>query len=107
MYQDIAYEVDGPVVMKVDVEGGEPDVFAHGSEFLAAHRPDILCEVLADADGSRLEELLSVHGYRYFHVGSDSIRERPGIVPDDSVRDWLFTVRTPAELRRIGVTVLD
>ena len=97
-------EVDGPVVMKVDVEGGEPDVFAHGSEFLAAHRPDILCEVLADADGSRLEELLSVHGYRYFHVGSDSIRERPGIVPDDSVRDWLFTVRTPAELRRIGVT---
>ena len=100
-------EVEGPVVMKVDVEGGEPDVFAHGSGFLAAHRPDILCEVLADADGARLEELLNIHGYRYFHVGADSIRERPGIVPDDSVRDWLFTARTPAELRRIGVTVLD
>lgn len=99
--------VEGPVVMKVDVEGGEPDVFAHGSRFLAAHRPDVLCEVLADADGPRLEELLSVHGYRYFHVGADSIRERPGIVPDDAVRDWLFTVRAPAELRRIGVTVLD
>ena len=99
--------IEGPVVMKVDVEGGETDVFAHGSRFLAAHHPDILCEVLADADGHQLEELLAPHGYHYFHVGADSIRVRPGIVPDDSVRDWLFTTRSPAQLRRIGVTVLD
>ncbi|HLS33654.1 MAG TPA: FkbM family methyltransferase, partial [Brevibacterium sp.] len=100
-------EVEGPIVMKVDVEGGEPEVFAHGGRFLAAHRPDILCEVLADADGPRLEELLRTHGYRFFHVGADSIRERPGIVPDESVRDWLFTVKSPAQLRRLGVTVRD
>lgn len=99
--------VDGPVVMKVDVEGGETSVFSHGAGFLSAHRPDILCEVLTDADGPQLEELLGVHGYRYYHVGSDSVRERPRVVPDAGVRDWLFTVKSPAELRDAGVTVDD
>src|SRR5699024_11400044 len=36
------------VTVKIDVEGGESDVFAHGREFLDTLRPDILCEVLAD-----------------------------------------------------------
>lgn len=99
--------VDGPVVMKVDVEGGETDVFSHGTRFLSTHHPDILCEVLTDADGPQLEALLNVHGYRYYHVGSESIRERPEIVPDPGVRDWLFTVKSPADLRNTGVNVVS
>lgn len=96
-------EVEGPVVMKIDVEGGEADVFAHGQSFLAEHRPDMLCEVLPDADGSRLEELLRPFGYRYYHVGADDVRERKAIAPTPVVRDWLFTTRTPEQLRATGV----
>src|SRR5690606_25758055 len=50
------------VLLKVDVEGTETAVFEHGQKFLAAHRPDILCEVLADADTERLADLLDPHG---------------------------------------------
>jgi hypothetical protein len=89
--------------MKIDVEGGEADVFAHGQSFLAEHRPDMLCEVLPDADGSRLEELLRPFGYRYYHVGADDVRERSAIAPIPEVRDWLFTTRTPEQLRAVGV----
>jgi hypothetical protein len=96
-------EVTGPVVMKIDVEGGEADVFAHGQSFLAEHRPDMLCEVLPDADGSRLEELLRPFGYRYYHVDADDVRERSAIAPIPEVRDWLFTTRTPEQLRAVGV----
>lgn len=100
-------EVEGPVVMKIDVEGGETDVFAHGQSFLAAHRPDMLCEVLPDGDGPTLEEQLQPHGYRYFHVGADEVSERSRIVPDPGVRDWLFTTRTPDQLRDAGIPVAE
>lgn len=96
-------EVTGPVVMKIDVEGGEADVFAHGHSFLAEHRPDMLCEVLPDADGPRLEELLRPFGYRYYHVGADDVRERSAIAPTPEVRDWLFTTRSPEQLRAAGI----
>ena len=96
-------EVTGPVVMKIDVEGGEVDVFAHGQSFLAEHRPDMLCEVLPDADGPRLEELLRPFGYRYYHVGADDVRERSAIAPTPVVRDWLFTTRSPEQLRAAGI----
>lgn len=96
-------EVTGPVVMKIDVEGGEVDVFAHGQSFLAEHRPDMLCEVLPDADGPRLEELLRPFGYRYYHVGADDVRERSAIAPTPEVRDWLFTTRSPEQLRAAGI----
>ena len=96
-------EVTGPVVMKIDVEGGEVDVFAHGQSFLAEHRPDMLCEVLPDADCPRLEELLRPFGYRYYHVGADDVRERSAIAPTPEVRDWLFTTRSPEQLRAAGI----
>ena len=43
------------VVMKVDVEGTEDAVFEGGQVFIETFRPDILCEVLPEADGDRLD----------------------------------------------------
>ncbi|WP_349828055.1 FkbM family methyltransferase [Brevibacterium litoralis] len=102
---DFTEAVEGPVVMKIDVEGGEVDVLSHGREFLAAHRPDMLCEVLAEADGPAIESLLEPHGYRFYQVGTDGLRERPRIEPDPSVRDWLFSTRTPEDLDALGIPV--
>jgi FkbM family methyltransferase len=93
------------VVMKVDVEGTEDAVFGAGQMFLETFRPDILCEVLAEADGDRLDELLSPAGMRRYLVTSKRLEEAQRIVPDPMFRDWLFSPRTPDELRARGLPV--
>ncbi|GAB3048728.1 hypothetical protein GCM10027079_12330 [Sediminivirga luteola] len=98
-------EVRGPVAMKVDIEGGEASLFGHGQEFLARHRPDILCEVLPDADASALAALLAPHGLRYYVVGAQALEPRNALEPDAAYRDWFFSPRTPEELRKLGVPV--
>jgi FkbM family methyltransferase len=96
---------DDRVVMKIDVEGTEDLVFASGQTFLKAFRPDILCEVLPEADGDALEELLAPAGLDRYLVTNSRLEERPRIVPDGEHRDWLFTARTRAELEALGLPV--
>ncbi|GAA3764951.1 FkbM family methyltransferase [Spinactinospora alkalitolerans] len=95
--------VGGRVLLKVDVEGTEASVFEHGQGFLAAHRPDVLCEVLPGADGERLRELLEPHGYRFHLVGERALAPAGPIVPHERFRDWFFTTREPAELEGLGI----
>lgn len=66
------------VMIKIDVEGFEPDVLEGGCEILKCVRPLVLCEVLraysaaevdyADAKMDRLERLLGFHDYRIFYI---------------------------------------
>ncbi len=93
------------VVMKVDVEGTEGAVFGEGQRFLGTFRPDILCEVLPDADAARLEELLAGADLRRYLVTGSRLEEVPRIVPHPAFRDWLFSPRTPEELRALGLPV--
>ena len=93
------------VVMKVDVEGTEDAVFESGQQFLTAFRPDILCEVLQQANGERLDELLKPAQVRRYLVTDAALVERERIVPDDRFRDWLFSRLSPEELRGVGLSV--
>jgi FkbM family methyltransferase len=94
------------VVVKVDVEGTENDVFRHGQEFLHSFRPDILCEVLPDvADTEELEALLAPHGYRFYLVREADLRPAGRLKSDDRFRDWFVTTRTPDELAGIGLAL--
>jgi FkbM family methyltransferase len=93
------------VVMKVDVEGTEDAVFGAGQMFLETFRPDILCEVLPEAEGARLEELLAPAGMRRYLVTNARLEEAQRIVPDPAFRDWLFSPRTPDDLRARGLPV--
>jgi FkbM family methyltransferase len=93
------------VVMKVDVEGTEDAVFGAGQRFVGDFRPDILCEVLPEADGARLDELLAPAGMRRYLVTRARLEEAQRIVPDPAFRDWLFSPRTPEELRARGFPV--
>lgn len=93
------------VVMKVDVEGTEDAVLAHGQQLLATFRPDLLCEVLPAADGASLDELLAPAEVRRYLVTNSKLAERGRIEPDDAFRDWLFSPRTPDELRALGLPV--
>jgi len=91
------------VVMKVDVEGTEDAVFEAGQVFIETFRPDILCEVLPEAAGDRLDELLAPAGMRRYVVTNSRLEEAERIVPDPAFRDWLFSSRTSEELRARGL----
>ena len=93
------------VVMKVDVEGTEDAVFEGGQVFIETFRPDILCEVLPEADGDRLDKLLAPAGMRRYLVTSTRLDEAPRIEPNPAFRDWLFSPLTPDELRARGLPV--
>jgi FkbM family methyltransferase len=101
-----AIESDARVVVKVDVEGTENAVLRSGRAFLAAFRPDILCEVLPDvADPVELETLLVPHGYRYHVVRERDLEPREHVHGHPKYRDWLFTTRSPEELASAGIRV--
>lgn len=93
------------VIMKVDVEGTEDAVFGAGQGFLGTFRPDVLCEVLPEADGARLDELLAAADLRRYLVTGSRLEEGRRIVPHPAFRDWLFSPRTPEELRALGLPV--
>jgi FkbM family methyltransferase len=93
------------VVIKIDVEGTEDAVLGSGQAFLKDFRPDILCEVLPEADGALLDDLLRRAGLRPLLVTDSRLEERPRIVPDAAHRDWLFTARSLDELRGLGLPV--
>jgi FkbM family methyltransferase len=93
------------VVMKVDVEGTEDAVFRSGQTFLETFRPDILCEVLPGADGARLDEFLAAAGLHRYLVTRSRLEEAPRIVPHAAFRDWLFSPRTPDDLRALALPV--
>jgi FkbM family methyltransferase len=93
------------VVMKIDVEGTEDAVFRHGRQLLTTFRPDILCEVLLEADGGTLDALLSPAQLDRYLVTNARLEPRERIEPDGEFRDWLFTARTADELRELGLPV--
>jgi FkbM family methyltransferase len=93
------------VVMKVDVEGTEDAVFGAGQGFLETFHLDILCEVLLEADGGRLHELLGPTGMRRYLVTASRLEEMERIVPHPAFRDWLFSPRATDGLRALGLPV--
>lgn len=97
---------DAGVVMKIDVEGTENAVFESGQKFLEAFAPDILCEVLfGRADAKTLDKLLISAELRRYLVTDIALVERDRIEPDLRYRDWLFTRRSAADLRHLGLRV--
>lgn len=100
-------EVSAPVVLKIDVEGGEITVLSHGQQFLAEYTPDILCEVLEGTDIAALTDLLEPHGLGFYQVHDRHLLPRDRLTPENAHRDWLFSTRTPAQLRALGIPVRD
>ncbi len=55
-------------LMKIDVEGFEPEVLEGMGDLLRATRPTILVEILSAEAGRRIEELVDGCDYRFFNV---------------------------------------
>ena len=90
------------VIMKIDVEGTENEVFEHGRQFLAAFSPDILCEVLHGvSDPPALTRILESLGYRYYLVRDSGLTPESTIQADRRFRDWFFTLRSPQDISHL------
>jgi len=97
---------EGRVVVKIDVEGFEWDIFQGGERFIERNRPDIVCEVLRRATHvADMEAFLRRVGYRVYHISDAGLREAERIVAVKLERDWLFSTRTPQELRELGFPI--
>lgn len=77
-------------LIKIDTESTEPQVLAGMRETLARCRPTIICEVLSDKAGEKLEELLGPMGYQYFKLTSQGLQPESRIVSDNSAHNHVF-----------------
>jgi FkbM family methyltransferase len=94
------------VLVKIDVEGTEDDVFENATRFLARSHVHILCEVLAGvADEAALNRVLSDAELRAYLVRDSDVYAAASIRANARFRDWLFTRRAPQELRALGIPV--
>lgn len=101
-------DTDGPLVIKIDVEGFETEVLEGGRQLLERARPDIICEVLRRAPRiAELEDLLRSLDYRFYHITALGLVEREDIVPSKSERDWLFSSHRAKYLRDLGITTVN
>ncbi|MGH3388123.1 MAG: FkbM family methyltransferase [Actinomadura sp.] len=87
---------DLPVdLVKIDVEGAEPEVLDGMASTLAARRPKLIAECLDRAALTRLREVAAGHGYRYaYHLGrAGPAPVGDGFVAPRGLPNYLFTAR--------------
>lgn len=63
-------------LIKIDVEGHEPEVLETIKDHLQLWRPVILIEILTDHMGQRIEEIVGDVGYHYFNIDESGKVER-------------------------------
>jgi FkbM family methyltransferase len=87
-------EIDGPLLIKIDVETFEWQVLQGAAETIRRHRPDMICEFLPESEHHReVQDMLSPLGYRFYVALDSGFEERPSIVPDPSGMNWLPSTR--------------
>ena len=99
---NVVEEIDGPIVMKIDVEGFETAVVRGGSKLFATKKPDVICEILPSSTRhEELDGMLRELGYQYFQINNSGLSRCESITPSKDGRDWLLTVRSdlPPSLR--------
>jgi FkbM family methyltransferase len=94
--------LDAIDLVKIDVEGFEPDVLRGMTKTLSRQHPTVLVECLPDGPYVEVGEILAAYGYRLFHLRHDGIRGVEHIVPDprEIDRNFLAVAREDV-LRRI------
>jgi FkbM family methyltransferase len=79
------------VLLKIDVEGAEPEVLGSLASFIAAERPDILIEVLPPTVDA-LNRIDVLRPYRFYQLDSDGPQQRDCFVAGKN-RDYALIPR--------------
>ncbi len=96
-------DLQGGLVMKIDVECFEWPVLQGGKELIARLSPDIICEFLRRAPHiPEVERFLGGLGYSLYRISDEGLVPCERIVPVKLERDWLLTKRPPGELEALG-----
>jgi FkbM family methyltransferase len=80
-----------PFLIKIDVEGAEPDVLDALSDLIRERSPDLLLEVLPGAE-DQLEAHPALHGYTRFELTPSGAERRPRLFAASN-RDWFLSRR--------------
>lgn len=89
-----SFSFEGPIAMKLDVEGFEWKVLNGARKTIELHKPAIICEILPRFQHCHeIEELLKPLGYRFFISQEAGLEERDRLLPDRSGRDWVFVAQ--------------
>lgn len=98
----------GRMTWKIDVEGFEWPVLDGARSLIARVKPDIVCEILADAKHlDDLQKLLGPLGYHFYNITDEGIRLYDSVVPLRGGRDWYFTTDSPGTMVNAGWAVLS
>ena len=88
-----------PAVLKVDTESTEPDVLRGAGGLLAASRPWIICEVLANRTETDLTSILEPLGYWWYRIDGPGPLEARTVIEGDPTyahMNWLFAPEEPS-----------
>lgn len=89
---DIEYFLNrcAKVLIKIDVEGYEPELLLSLGELTLKHRPDFIVEVLTQTV-ERLNGIDWLGEYDLFLIGKDGPAPKPEFFASEQYRDWLLT----------------
>jgi FkbM family methyltransferase len=79
-------------LIKMDVEGFEPQLIDALGPLIARYRPDILIEILPGTP-ERLEASPALRGYRRFLITENGLQLSDALYASDAHRDWLLSSR--------------
>ncbi len=91
-------------LVKLDTETTEPEVIAGMVNVLRQWKPDIICEVLRDADSQALASMLEPLGYSFYHLTDSGPERRDQLVWHPRWLNYLFTANEAAWAKRAIVT---
>jgi FkbM family methyltransferase len=77
------------VLVKIDVEGYEPQLLKAMSAQISLYHPDLIIEVLPGTPEG-LEPIAALNRYRKYLLGPHGLEESSTLFSSDSHRDWLF-----------------
>jgi FkbM family methyltransferase len=86
---DYFFQNSSRVLVKIDVEGYEPDLMAGFKDIVQRYRPDFLIEVLPGTPEA-LEEFDHLRAYERFLLTTNGPMHRSRLEVDEQNRDWLL-----------------
>lgn len=77
------------VLIKIDIEGYEPELLQSLGETALKYKPDFIVEVLAQTVG-KLKGIDWLKEYDFFHLDEDGLSAKSELFASDCYRDWLL-----------------
>ena len=98
-------QIEGRLVIKIDVEGHEVKALRGARQTIARHLPDIVCEIAVDHPPEPFPELRDL-GYRFHHVTDQGLASTRELRPLHRGPLWfpngLFTTRDDADVAALS-----